>query len=497
MEYAIAVLDIGKTNKKLVIYDDQLKQLDSIYSSIPTIKYNDLDVEDIDGINFWFMESLKTMGEKYPIKVISVTTHGATGVCIDKDGNPSVPVVAYTNEVEESFHDDFYNIAGNRDELQIKTATAELKPLINYAKLLYFLKTKFPGGFEKTEKILLYPQYFGYKLTGKSSADYTYAGCHSYLWNFKEWRWSDAAEKLGILPKLPDNINKPGDILGKISKDIVDRTNLDPNTIVTTGIHDSNSSLLPYLINGEENFILNSTGTWCVVMHPTKDLSFTKDELGKMVFYNISANRDLVKTAIFMGGLEFETYTDILKKLHNRNDYPELNIKLTEQILHENNNFILPGVVKGAGQFPDSDPRIVENDNIFKLIKVQEDISTPEFFKDYEKAYHILVLSLVFQTKVSIERVNAPECSPIYIEGGFRHNKIYIKLIASVFPNNPVYITNISEATSFGAALLGKGAYEGKDNKDLKEFVNIDSRKIEPVKIIGFEGYFETFLNKL
>ena len=70
MEYAIAVLDIGKTNKKLVIYDDQLKQLDSIYSSMPTIKYNNLDVEDIDGINFWFMESLKTMGEKYPIKVI-------------------------------------------------------------------------------------------------------------------------------------------------------------------------------------------------------------------------------------------------------------------------------------------------------------------------------------------------------------------------------------------------------------------------------------------
>ncbi|MCK5672836.1 MAG: carbohydrate kinase, partial [Spirochaetales bacterium] len=353
MEYAIAVLDIGKTNKKLVIYNDQLKQLDSIFSLFPTIKYNNLDVEDIDGINLWFMESLKTMGKKYPIKVISVTTHGATGVCIDKEGNPSVPVVAYTNEVDDTFHDNFYNIAGTREELQVQTATTEVKPLINYAKLLYFLKTKFPRDFEKTDKILLYPQYFSYKLTGISSADFTYAGCHSYLWDFKEWRWSDVAEKLGILSKLPENINKPGDILGKISKNIVEQTNLDPNTIVTTGIHDSNSSLLPYLINGEENFILNSTGTWCVVMHPTKELSFTKEELGKMVFYNISANRGLVKTAIFMGGLEFETYTEILKKLHNRDDYPKFDLKLTEQILHESSNFILPGVVKGAGQFPD------------------------------------------------------------------------------------------------------------------------------------------------
>ncbi len=492
MKYAIAVLDIGKTNKKLVIFDNNLNQIDSIYSSFPTIKY-----EDIEGIDTWFLEGLKTFGEKYPIKVISITTHGATGVCIDKRGNPSVPVVAYTNEVDETFHDEFYNLVGTRDELQIKTATAEVKPLINYAKLLYFLKKRFPANFEKTDKILLYPQYFSYTLTGVTSADFTYAGCHSYLWDFKEWRWSDVAEKLGILSKLPKNVLKPGDILGKISDNIAEITNLDPNTIVTTGIHDSNSSLIPYLINGEENFILNSTGTWCVVMHPTKELSFTKEELGKMVFYNISANKDLVKTAIFMGGLEFETYTDILKRIHNREDYPELNIKLTEQILKESSNFILPGVVKGAGQFPDSEPRIVENDKVFKLSEVQKSIKTPKFFENYEKAYHILVLSLVLQTKVSIERVNAPEGSPIYIEGGFRHNTSYIKIIASLFPDNPVYITNIAEATSFGAALLGKGAYEGKENKYLKEFVNIDSRKIEPVKIDGFERYFEEFIDKL
>ena len=497
MNYAIAVLDIGKTNKKLVIFDDNLNQIDSVFSSFPTIKFENLDVEDIEGINIWFLENLKIMGEKYPIKAISVTTHGATGVCLDKEGNPSVPVVAYTNEVDDSFHEKFYNIAGTRDELQKRTATSELKPLINFAKLLYFLKTRFPEKFEKTKNILLYPQYFSYKLTGKISADFTYAGCHSYLWDFKEWKWSGVAEKLGILSKLPKNINKPGDILGTISKEIAEKTNLDPSTIVTTGIHDSNSSLLPYLINGEENFILNSTGTWCVVMHPTKDLSFTKEELGKMVFYNISANQDLVKTAIFMGGLEFETYTDILKKFHKKNDYPELDIELTEQILRESSSFILPGVVKGAGQFPESAPRIVENNKVFHLKEIQEKIRIPDFFGDYKKAFHILVLSLVLQTKVSIERVNAPDGSPIYIEGGFRHNTTYIKLIASIFPNNPVYITNISEATSLGAALLGKGAFERKDNKELKEFIKIDSRKIEPAKINGFDTYFKTFMEKL
>ena len=497
MDYAIAVLDIGKTNKKLVIYDDKLNQIDSIYSSFPTIKYEDLDIEDVAGINSWFIDGLKIMGSKYPIKIISITTHGATGVCIDKEGNPSVPVVAYTNEVDEAFHDEFYNIVGTRNDLQIKTATSEVKPLINYAKLLYFLQKRFPVDFEKTEKILLYPQYFSYKLTGITSADFTYAGCHSYLWNFKEWRWSDVADKLGILSKLPENVNKPGDILGKISDEIAKKTKLDPNTIVTTGIHDSNSSLLPYLINGEENFILNSTGTWCVVMHPTKELSFTKEELGKMVFYNISANRDLVKTAIFMGGLEFATYTKILQEIHEREDYPDEEIDHIREIVNQKEHFILPGVVKGAGQFPDSDPRIIDTGLEFSLKEVSEGKKIPPFFRDYKKAYLVLVLSLVMQTKVAIDRINAPAGSPIYIEGGFRHNVNYVKLLASIFPDSPVYLTNINEATSYGAALLGKAAYEGKDTGDLKDFVDIEFNHIKPAKIDNLYDYEHEFINRI
>lgn len=497
MNYAIAVLDIGKTNKKLVIFDDNLKQIDSIYSLFPTLKYENLDIEDIEGINSWFIEGLKIMGSKYPVKVISISTHGATGVCIDKEGKPSVPVVAYTNEVDDAFHNEFYNIAGKREELQVKTATAEVKPLINYAKLLYFLKKKFPVNFRKTDKILLYPQYFSYKLTGIISADFTYAGCHSYLWDFKNWCWSDVADKLGILSKLPEKINRPGDVLGKISDEIAEKTGLSPDTIVTTGIHDSNSSLLPYLIKGEENFILNSTGTWCVVLHPTKELSFAETDLGKMIFYNISANEDLVKTAIFMGGLEFETYIKILQEIHKREDYLEEELDLIQEIITENEHFILPGVVKGAGQFPDSDPRIIDNGLEFSLKEVTEDDVIPPLFRDYKKAYLVIVLSLVIQTKVAIDRINAPAGSPVYIEGGFRHNKNYIKLLASIFPESPVYITNIVEAASFGAALLGKGAYEKKDSKDLKEFVKIDSRRIDPAKINGLEKYFKTFLSKL
>ncbi len=494
MKYAVAVLDIGKTNKKLVIYDDELNQIDSDFASFPTVKYDELDVENVEEINRWFIDGLKKMAEKYPVRVISVTTHGATGVCVDRNGSLAVPVVAYTNEADPAIDKEFYDLAGDKNELQIRTATAEIKPLINLAKLIFFLKKRFPEDFNKTDTILFYPQYFSYILTGKKAADYTYAGCHTYLWDFDKWEWSDVADKLGIRHMLPDRINRPGDILGRISGDIAEKTGLDPSTIVTTGIHDSNSSLIPYLIKGEKNFILDSTGTWCVVMHPTDSLSFKKDELGKMIYYNISAYKDLVKTAIFMGGLEFETYANILKEINGTDDYPDFDPEEAGKIIKEKRSFILPGVVKGAGQFPESDPRVVEKDTVYSLEEISEKKRIPEFFNNHTQAHHVLSISLALQTKVAIDRINAPKGSPIYVEGGFRNNGIYIKTLASLYPDSPIFLTSISEATSYGAALLGKAAYENVPEKSLKEFVNIDPEKIAPVKIEGIDEYFKQFL---
>ena len=41
----VLFLDVGKTNKRLIIYNNDMKQINSVYSSILTIKYSDLNVE--------------------------------------------------------------------------------------------------------------------------------------------------------------------------------------------------------------------------------------------------------------------------------------------------------------------------------------------------------------------------------------------------------------------------------------------------------------------
>jgi L-fuculokinase len=493
--YKIAVLDIGKTNKKLIIYDQELKMCGVESAVIDEVEKDNLLHENLPEIEKWLIKSLRKFAGKFPdIRTVSVSTHGATFVCLGKNGKPAVPVISYTNDPGDDFHKDFFRNFGERESLQRTTGTPDFNLLINPGKGIWFTSIKYPDHFKNVTHILNYPQYFGYLLTGKIGVEPTYTGCHTYLWNFDNKEWSGLTEKMGIRGFLPKEVNNPWDILGKITADMAAKTGLNPETEVTLGIHDSNASLLPYLITLKEEFVLNSTGTWCVIMHEKEKVEFRDDELGKVVFYNIDAFSKPVKTAIFMGGLEFQSYIDILKKLNRRDELPEFNKELFGQIIRDRQFFMLPSVTKGTGQFPESEPRIIEKGKTFCYYDVAEGKTVPEFFHDFETAYAVLILSLVIQTNVSLERADMVNGMPLYIEGPFSVNTSYTNMIASLNPASETYISSLSEATAFGAAILSKASVEHVHPMELADFIHISKIKVPAISFDGFEEYIRAYL---
>jgi sugar (pentulose or hexulose) kinase len=493
MEYAIAVFDVGKTNKKLLIYDRDLTLLDSTYRVFPTIELDGLEVEPLEAVEAWFLQELSRFARTYPIRVITVSTHGAAFVCVGSDGNPALPVVSYTYEPGDAFHDEFYREVGDRDHLQRTTATLELKALINPAKGVFFAKRRFPKQFEAVRHILLFPQYWGFRLTGNVAADYTYVGCHTYLWDFAAGRWSEVADRLGIRDLLPERVGKPWETLGTVSAAIAAQTGLDPGTLVTFGIHDSNASLLPHLVKRQDSFVLNSTGTWCVAMHPAERVEFAADEIGKAVFYNISPLGKPVKTSILMGGLEFETYTELLKASTGRTDFPAYRKQTYERILAERRFFILPGVVPGSGQFPHARSKVVEDGVVYPLEDIQTGRRVPGFFSDLETAYAVLNLSLALQTKIALERVNLKSGVSLYTEGGFRNNKDYNRLISTFFSGSRHALTNVREATSFGAALVSRLAVEQGEPEELAHTFEIEDTAVPAETFSELDAYASAF----
>lgn len=493
MERVIAVLDIGKTNKKIALYDRNMKLVRLETMSFPALAFEDVRVEQVEAIEAWFLDTLAELSPRYHIAAVSITTHGAGAVCVGSDGKPSVPVLDYTTEVDEAVHQAFYREIGARDELQRETNTAELKPLINVGKMLFFAKKRFPERFAETRLILLYPQYFAFRLTGAETADYTYLGCHTYLWDMEKGGWSAVVDRLGIRGLLPGRVDFPGAVAGAVRPEVAARTGLPRETPVLVGVHDSNSSLIPYLLSGSGDFILNSTGTWCVAMHPEKEAKLGEGDIGKTVFYNLSVRNTPVKTAIFMGGLEFETWLGLLWKASGRDDYPEFSPEQAQKTVTEARHFILPGVVQGAGQYPESRARLVSGELEIPLAAIAEGGTVPDLFRDFEKAFSVILLSLALHTRVAFERAGLQKGVPIYTEGGFRRNRGYNRLLTALFPDNPVYTTGIDEATSFGAALLGWAAAEQRPLEELAPLAGFERIPAEPLSLEGLEAYASRF----
>jgi sugar (pentulose or hexulose) kinase len=496
MEYALAVIDIGMTNKKVAVYDVALRQLDAQYRGFEPKIIDGLPCHDLDAMEDWFTGQLQQYAAKYPVKALAISAHGATFVCVGSDGKSVLPCVYYTHEPGKDFHQRFYERFGSIEDLQARTGTPAFEALINPAKGILFAMERFPEAFRKTVRILPYPQYWGFRFTGTAAAESTYMGCHTYLWDHLDQRLSSVARDLGIAPLLPDTLNRSPDTLGRISDEFAAKTGLSGGTIVTMGIHDSNSSLLPHFAKqGGRQFTLNSTGTWCVIMKAADKYGFAPDELGKAVFFNISAFGSPVKTAIFLGGQEFEKWSRLIQKRHERTDIPGWNEALYRAVLTGKTGFLLPELTPGSGQFPHSRARVVSNGNNYFFESLHNsDCPLPPCFLDYEQAFALLRLSLVMQTLTALERTGLEPGQPVYTEGGFRRDESYSRLLASALKDNGVFLTGIAEATALGAAMTAKMAISGKSLADLADDFSIEYIEQEKSELAGLLEYRKAWL---
>jgi sugar (pentulose or hexulose) kinase len=252
--------------------------------------------------------------------------------------------------------------------------------------------------------------------------------------------------------------------------------------------------MLPYLIAMNEEFVLNSTGTWCVAMHERNAVKFAEEEMGKVVFYNLNAFGKPLKTAIFLGGMEYEYYANLLRGKSGNLDFPHFDQALYARIVQQKELFIMPGVVKGIGQFPDSEARLIESSQTYYLQDLEAG-NCPAFFSEPDMLLAVLNLSLAIQTKVSLDRTDMQDGLPVFTEGGFSNNDAYNAILAAFYPKSQFAITNLREATAFGAAILGKSVMDQKHPKALSDYVHINKERVQTPELPGLEDYLEKYMS--
>jgi sugar (pentulose or hexulose) kinase len=299
-EALIAVFDVGKTNAKLSLIDAGLgRELWSVRRANQVVDGDAGRELDVANIESWLLESLRGAPHRERIRCIVPIAHGAAAVLVDHAGE----ILAAPDYEDPRFDEIAAEYLPLRDPYAL-TFSPNLPHGLNLGRQLFHLQTRRAALFERAAHVLLYPQYWAWRLSGVMAAEVTSLGTHTDLWRPQERAYSALARKQGWARMMPAQ-HSANDRLGPIKSSVAAATGLDAACEVACGIHDSNASYLRFLLDRErEAFTVVSSGTWTIVMANRGDLRRLREDRDMLA--NVNAFGAPVATARYMGGREYE-----------------------------------------------------------------------------------------------------------------------------------------------------------------------------------------------
>ena len=427
----IVVFDVGKTNKKIFLFDENYKIVfERSARFIETYDEDGDPCENLESLRLSIFDSLREVlkRKEFEIKAINFSTYGASFVYVDEYGKPLAPLYNYLKAYPEDLKKNFYAKYGGEDAISAATASPVLDSL-NSGMQFYRIKKEKPELYKQIKYALHLPQYLSYLVSGAEYSDLTSLGCHTQLWDFTKNDYHDWVKKEGMDKKLAPIVDGdevfPSEFPGNQYK-------------VGVGLHDSSAALIPYLINFHEPFVLISTGTWCITLNPFNSSPLTPEELEKDCLSYMQYKGKPVKASRIFAGYEHDQQVKRIsthfKQSPGRYKTMEYDGAIINDLLKAMSDRNEPGPQAtkvsafGARDLADFDSDIV--------------------------AYHQFMLDIARQQLASTKLVMPDNgVKRIFVDGGFSKNAIYMNLLAMMFPETEVFAASMAQATAIGTAL--------------------------------------------
>jgi hypothetical protein len=393
----ILVLDIGKTNKKCFVFDEDYQVVFEQTTTLPEDFDEDgFPCEDLNQLKEWVDTSVSTIKNdpRFRIRTIQCTTYGASFVHLNSDGTPLTPLYNYLKPFPPDLKKQFFDTFGSEAKIALETASSVLG-MLNAGLQLYWLKYHQPLIFNQIQWSLHLPQYIAFLIGGSlhlPPTEMTSIGCHTMLWDFQKNNYHEWVKTEHITDKF---------------------LKYDTNTRTTGfGLHDSSAALIPYLATFHEPFILISTGTWCISLNPFNEQPLTPEALLEDCLCYMTMEGKPIKAARYFGGNEHD---ESVKSI--------------------------------AAEFG-------VDENFYKAVKREhlssfENEDSPSIVA-YIKFMRQLIEKQATSTRLAIGNTSIQR---IFVDGGFSQNEIYMTLLAQIFPNMEVYAATVAQATALGAAM--------------------------------------------
>ncbi len=455
----IAIFDVGKTNKKLFLFNEQYEIVWEKAEQFADTTDDDGDpCEDLKRLTTWVKDAMQQAlaQPEFDVRAVNFSTYGASFVYLGEESRPLGYLYNYLKPFPESIRQRFYQTYGDAVTLSLETASPALDSL-NSGLMLYRLRQEKPRLFVRVWYALHLPQYLSFLFTRQVCSELTSIGCHTMLWDFARSRYHDWVRAEAF-----------DEVLGPVlpSDSVLKAMVLDRPLPVGVGLHDSSAALIPYLASFPASpFVLISTGTWCVSMNPFvgddgHPDALTPEELQYDCLYYLTYQGKPVKASRLFAGHEHE------QQVRRLAEHFGVTVDYYVGVRYDP---ILVDKLRGHATPTDPPmPGTMQGDRMVSMkgsLFGDRDLTG---FAHYEEAYHQFMLDIMVQQVLSTQLV-LPETSDrepldrelsqgsavtrIFVDGGFGKNPVYMQLLATAFPDREVFAASVAQASALGAAL--------------------------------------------
>jgi L-fuculokinase len=443
----LGVIDIGKTHARFIsAAPDGGVLIESQREVAPSADTGLIRQLDLAGIEAWLIAVLKSHPHRDRIRTLVPIAHGAAAVLLD-GAEQVLAAPDYEDERFEQVADDYREL---RDPFDL-TYSPFLPLGLNLGRQLFFLSRYAPELMQRVRRVLLYPQYWAWRLSGVAASELTSFGCHSDLWRPLQQRPTELSIREGWDRHLPP-LRAAGDTLGTIRADFARRTGLPADCRVLCGLHDSNASFLAHLsTRTEEHFAVVSSGTWTVVMAKGTNLSRVREPLDMLA--NIDALGAPIATARFMGGREYEVIAG-KQGMQAAPSIEDLGSLLSRQVM------ALPSFSSAGGPFAHVEGRLISTEHL-----------------NTRQRASLASLYLALMTDYLLDLLDVR--GAILVDGPLARNPVFLQVLSALRPAASVRVDTAAVPAVTAASYLAFGARsqesyiagaEGVNQPSLKDY---------------------------
>lgn len=435
----ILTLDIGTTSCKTTLFNLNGKikcQTSKEYKTyFPKDGWAEQDADD------WWRAVVDTtricvqnIGEEFKICAISLSSQRETFVPVDKSGKPIYRAVLWMDRRNTSQVNEMENVFG-RKYLHDKTGMT-LYPNFTSTKLLWFKQNE-PEILSSTYKILQPRDYIYLKLTGKYATDYSLAS-RTMMFDMRDRVWiKEIMDYVGanefMLPEVYQSYEAPGKTLDEVS----DILNINRSIPVVLGGGDRCCEALGSGIQGKS--AMESTAT-------AGNFSYVAENIPEDLNYKLICTQHVVENKWLMEQ-GMNTTGSVLKWLRDNIYGPGYNYEMIDEEIKKSpigsNKLLLLPFFMGARSTRFNQ---YAKGTLFGL-------SLSHSKGDIGRS---IMEGVAFEVRACIDVLHSSglDVSDVTLMGGGSKADIWNKIKADVY-NKTIKIPQVTEASSFGAFLLG------------------------------------------